>query len=123
MQAFLARIPWFWVLIGWTVFLWLSRLRNVLNNDDLSSTGVAVRVGEVVVFLVLAAVAVMGRRRQQQAPQIVFVVWTIGYWLVQGTGILIDGQRSIGFKAVHTVLMVVSVVLSVLAARQMRPAR
>ena len=55
MKRLLARVSWIWVLIGWTVFQWLSRLRNVLNDEDLTSSGRAIRVGVVVVFVALAA--------------------------------------------------------------------
>ena len=124
----LARIqstmtPWLWALIGWTLFLWLSRLRNVANNDELSASGQVVRIGVVVVFLALAAGAAIGMRRGRLMPAVVFVTWTIGYWLVRGTGILIDGEYSIGFKVVHTVLMLVSLSLSALTARQLRLSR
>lgn len=105
-----------WLLIGWTIFLWVSRLRNVLADDDLSSTGRSVRIGIVVLFVVLAAAAAVGRRRGSHAPLMVLIVWTIGYWIVRGGGILI-GDWSAGFKVVHTVLMIVSLTAAGLAAR------
>lgn len=125
MKQRLAQISWVWVLIGWTVFQWLSRLRNVLNDEDLSSSGRAIRVGVVVVFLVFAGAAawVMRRGRERTpGPQVLafFLAWTVGYWLVRGIGILIDGEYSVGFKAIHTVLMAISLSLSFLAARQLR---
>ena len=122
------RLSWVWVLIAWTLFLWLSRLRNVLNNDELTSAGRTVRVLVVVIFVALAIAAAAAVRRmvaENVAARVlgVFVVWTVGYWLVRGIGILIDGEYSVGFKAVHTVLMVVSLTLSVLTARQLRLGR
>ncbi len=117
----------FWALIAWTIFLWLSRLRNVLVNDELTSGGRAIRIGVVVLFVVLAGAAVYGYRRAQPVLVWVLAVWTVGYWLVRGIGILV-GDYSVGFKMVHTVLMVVSLTLAGLAARQMgdrtpRPSR
>jgi len=134
LRRLLARVSWIWGLIIWTLFLWLSRLRNVMTNDELSSTGRAVRVGVVVVFVALAGLAVVAARRRRlsraggsaRGPQrmlIVFVAWTVGYWLIRGVGILIDGEYSVGFKAVHTVLMVVSLTLSALTARQLQRGR
>ena len=41
-------------LVGWTLFLWISRIRNVLGDDDLDGFGVAWRVGAAAVFLVLS---------------------------------------------------------------------
>ena len=46
--------PAFTVLIGWTLFLWASRTRNVVSNDALSAWGTAWRLGVVVVFVALA---------------------------------------------------------------------
>jgi len=123
MTDLLARIRWVWVLIGWTIFLWISRLRNVVNNDDLTSTGRAVRVLVVVVFVSLAVVtglAVWRRWAPARAVIAVLLSWTVVYWLVRGIGILIDGDYSAGFKAVHTVLMVVSLTLAALAGASLR---
>lgn len=106
-----------WLLIGYTVVLWLSRLRNVLADDDLTASGRAVRVGVVVLFVALAVAAGVGLRRGSSRPLVVLIVWTIGYWIVRGGGILI-GDWSTGFKVVHTVLMVASLALAALAWRQ-----
>ena len=116
----MSRIRWVWVLIAWTVFLWLSRLRNVLNDEDLTSGGRAIRVGVVVVFVAMAAAAAVAVRRRKPIVLVVFLCWTVGYWLVRGTGILIDGGYSLSFKAIHTLLMVISLTLSALTARQLR---
>lgn len=123
MSDLVSKVRWSWVLIGWTAFLWLSRSRNVVNNEELTAGGQAVRIVVVVIFLALATGAGVGLWRKQMAPVMVFLVWTVGYWLVRGTGILIDGDFSIGFKAVHTVLMLVSLILSALTARQLRLSR
>ena len=110
MNRLLTLMPW--ILTSWTVFLWLSRLRNVLGDDDLTSTGRAWRIGVVVVFVVLAVVAAAGMIRRTMVPLLVLIVWTVCYWLVRGTGILL-GDWSVGFKVVHTVLMVVSLGLAI----------
>lgn len=104
-----------WALVVWTGFLWLSRLRNVLANDDLTTGGRLVRIGVVVIFVGLATVVfVLRRHRLFGQFALVLVVWTVGYWLVRGGGILI-GDYDVGFKVVHTVLMVVSIGLGLLA--------
>ncbi len=118
----MGRISWVWLLIGWTIFLWISRLRNVLNNDELSSGGRVIRIGVVVVFVGLATLtAVAWRRKSDGATRMVilFLGWTVVYWLVRGIGILIDGEYSVGFKLIHTVLMAISLTLSALTARQL----
>lgn len=91
------------VLVGWTLVLWLSRLRNVLGNDELNGWGVGWRVGVVVVFVGLALAATTGRLVGALA------CWTVGFWLARGGGILIDGSYDAGFKLIHTALMVVSI--------------
>ena len=123
MTRLFGRVRWVWMLIAWTIFLWVSRLRNVLNNDELSSSGQAIRVGVVVIFVLLALAAGVGVRRSQMRIVALFLAWTVGYWLVRGIGILIDGDYSVGFKAVHTVLMAVSLTLAVLAAQQLQMRR
>ena len=120
MKQIFARISWIWVVIGWTFFLWLSRLRNVVNNDEFSSSARSIRIGIVVVFVTLAALAVVTVRRRRPKVLALFLAWTVGYWLVRGIGILIDGEYSLGFKVAHAALMTVSLTLSVLAARQLR---
>jgi len=90
-------------MVAWTVFLWLSRVRNVVGNEELDGFGVGWRLGVVAVFLVLAGLAASGRLIT------LFVGWTVGYWLVRGGGILINPDYDAGFKAIHTVLMVVSI--------------
>ena len=34
------------VLVGWTFFVWLSRVRNVVSNDELSTGEMAARAGK-----------------------------------------------------------------------------
>ena len=109
-----------WLLIGWTVVLWSSRLRNVLADDDLTSTGRAVRVGVVVVFVALALGAAWRWRQGRRDLMAVLIVWSVGYWIIRGGGILI-GDWSVSFKVVHTVLMVVSLACAGLAARVVWP--
>ena len=104
-RSVIARLrawPALGVLVGWTVFLWSSRLRNVVSNDELDTWGVTWRVGVVVIFVVLAALAATGRA----IP--VLVVWTVGFWVVRGGGILLD-DHDVGFTLIHTALMVVSI--------------
>ncbi len=91
------------VLVGWTLFLWASRLRNVLGNDELDDWGVTWRVAVVVVFVALAIAAATGRAIS------LLVAWTVGFWLVRGGGILIDGGYDASFKLIHTALMAASI--------------
>lgn len=107
------------VLVGWTILLWVSRLRNVLRDDDLSGAGVAWRVAVVVVFVGLAGAVIVAMRTGRpplRETVSALVGWTVAFWLVRGTGILLDDHDT-SFKVVHTVLMVVSIGVAAWAAR------
>ena len=97
--------PPVWALCLWTVVLWLSRLRNVLADDDLDRWGVGWRVLVVAVFVASAALAFTGRGVGW------LVAWTLGFWVVRGGGILLDDHDA-AFKAIHSALMVVSIGLA-----------
>lgn len=113
------RTPLF-ALVGWTVFLWISRLRNVLVDDDLSAGGTAWRVAVVVIFVAMAAAVFWAwRRGPMPSDRLVALVrvlgaWTIGFWIIRGGGIIID-DHDLGFTVVHTALMVTSISLAVWA--------
>lgn len=91
------------MLVVWTVVVWVSRFRNVLADDDLSAAGTTWRIVVVVVFVALAGWVLIDGRRL-----VFLVVWTVGFWLVRGIGIIID-DHDLGFTLVHTVLMVLSI--------------
>jgi hypothetical protein len=46
-----------------------------------------------------------------------FAAWTLYVWITRLWNIWRDGDRSVGFKAVHTVLAVISVAFAVAAWR------
>ena len=104
-------------LLGWTFALWISRIRNVLTNDDLDGVAVAWRLAVAGIFLLLATVTlswvVSGRLGWN--PLKWLATWSIGFWLIRGSSILIDSDWSFGFKAVHTSLMIVTFAMVALA--------
>ncbi len=111
MQDMGLRRFWVFAFVGWTVFLWISRVRNVLSNEELTTSGRGVRLAVVVIFVGLAIGAFVGLRRSRGEVLIALWGFTIVYWLIRGTGILID-DYSLGFKAIHSVLAVVSIGLA-----------
>lgn len=105
-------------LVAWTLFVWTTRITNVWRDADL---GPAQRWGATLLAssllgLALAVVVALGRRAPQATLVVVgaLAVWTSGVWIVRGTAIL-AGNHDPGFKAVHSVLAVVSIVLAGLA--------
>jgi hypothetical protein len=101
------RLHWsLLVLVGWTLLIWLSRIRNIWADEALSTGGQLARTGVAVLFVVLAAVAAL---RPALVP--VFALWTAGYWAVRGVQIILN-DHGLGFTVVHTVLALVSIGLA-----------
>jgi hypothetical protein len=110
-------------LIAWTFLVWTTRIANIWRDADL---GTGERWGRTLLalsFTVLAIAAGVALWRRLLQATVVAVgalaAWTIAVWVVRGFGILV-GDHDLGFKAVHTILAVVSVALAVLAWRETR---
>jgi len=95
-----------WALLGWTVFVWIGRIRN--GGSLLLALS----------FLVLAGLALWRVR-----PFLTLsAAWTVGVWVVRTPYILVHDHPA-DFKIVHTVLAVVSVGLAVTAQRHVQRER
>tara|TARA_Y100001970_G_C13937750_1_gene701556 strand:+ start:345 stop:710 length:366 start_codon:yes stop_codon:yes gene_type:complete len=107
-------------LLIWTLLVWISRGRNVLINDELTAQGLIIRLAIVIIFLTLAAIVLIQGllKTDIKGPLAFLAAWSIAYWLIRGGDILIDSQWSIGFKAIHTVLMFGTFALVALALRK-----
>jgi hypothetical protein len=109
-------------LLVWTALVWLSRIRNILGNEDLDGGQKLVRLLIVAVFLGLAAMVVASWRRPARALWVkALSAWTIGLWTVQMVGILFD-DHGVGFVLIHAALAAVSITLAGLAWRSQRRA-
>ncbi len=125
MKSLASRVRPAAVLAIWTFFVWTSRLRNVWTDETLSTGGQVLRTGFALVFVafaVLTAVEVWTHRGRPlsvrgQAILAAFVVWSIGFWLVRGIGIIVDDHTA-SFTAIHTVLMVVSISMALYGAQE-----
>ena len=110
-------------LVAWTFLIWTTRIANIWRDADLDTGERWGRTLLAVSFTVLAiAAAVALWRRLGQATVVAvgaLAAWTIAVWVVRGIGIL-AADHDLGFKVVHTVLAVVSIVLAVLAWRETR---
>lgn len=111
-------------LVAWTAYVWCTRIANAWGDAGLSTAG---KVGSTLLSLSLllpaVAVAVVVARRRHglpTAPEVVllraFSAWTIAVWAVRVPMILV-ADHAVGFKAVHAVLGVISVVLALLTLR------
>jgi len=106
------------LFLGWTFLVWVGRIRNIVEDESLSSGGQAWRLGAAGVFVVLAVVVFVARRiRFRWAPPLLgaLVAWTTGWWAIRGIGIILDGNHAVGFKIVHSLLMLGSIGLAMWA--------
>jgi hypothetical protein len=103
-------------LAGWSVFVWATRIRNALGQDDLSTGGKAVAVGVAAAFtLGGVAVLVAALRRAQLVPAVrTLAAVTVVYWPVRMVQIVL-ADHGAAFVAVHAALGVISVGLALWA--------
>jgi hypothetical protein len=111
-------------LVVWTFFVWTARIGNIWRDDSLDTAGKVGRTLLAASFTVLAlAVVATWRQRRDATPWQLAVLalagWTTAVWLVRGTSILL-AHHDAGFKAVHTVLAIVSIGLSAWAVVSLR---
>ena len=112
-----------WTLAIWTLGIWAGRLRNIVLDDDLSDAGRIFALGIAVGFVLLAlalALTLIGQRSGQRTVVDLLVGAGILRWTMRGPLVLASDEWSNGFKVVHTVLWITTVVVSVLAWREMR---
>lgn len=109
------------LLAAWTLLVWVGRLRNVAVDDDLSGWSftwrLVVALGFTGVGLALAGLLLRHRFSVsfESGPARLGVGLAVvggAWWLVRGTGILL-ADHPLGFKVVHSVLALVTVLLSV----------
>ncbi|MBM45501.1 MAG: hypothetical protein CL458_04505 [Acidimicrobiaceae bacterium] len=60
------------------------------------------------IFLTLASMVLLQLARGASSQRFLqaLSIWSVGFWVIRGGGILIDSQWSLGFKTVHTLLMI-----------------
>lgn len=98
-------------LVGFTFFVWLGRIRNVVLDDTLSGFDFAWSLGIAIVFLALAASALAGNRAEP--PNLwarALAILSVGYWSVRGVQIALEDHET-AFIIVHSLLASTSVFL------------
>jgi hypothetical protein len=96
-----------YVLAGWTLFTWGTRIRNAAGDHE-SLTAYIVPVALVAIALVAIA------RTRRWGP--LLIIASSLAWLVRVPAILF-GDYSIAFKVVHTTLALISWALAAWAVR------
>ena len=107
------------LLAGWTLFVWLTRVRNVVGDDDLGTgerlAGLALSASSLALAVVVL-VALVARPAWLGPAVRTLAAWTVVVWIVRGASIAL-GDHPAGFVVVHLALGVVSVGLAVAAVR------
>lgn len=116
-------------LAGWTLFLWVTRIRNIAGDAELAGFAKVWRLGVSLGFVIgaLALVTLLVRARRSAGgwsgsglltrPGLVAMVASAlavvgsAWWIVRGGGILL-GDHETAFKVVHTVLGLGTIALS-----------
>lgn len=123
--AGLASRHWLLVLGLWQLFVWGTRIRNVMGDRSLLGLDQVLLVSLSATFVTYGIVALWAWRQLGRTPGrrpggtpwlVVGAAWTVLVWCVRGTGIVL-GDHDVGFVVVHLVLAVVSVALAVLSLR------
>lgn len=111
------------ILVVWTLVVWGSRVRNILTDDELVGFDRFVSVAVALVLIGSAvAVGVSLVRQTSWHRNALGVLVGVGIlrWTLRGPVILLSDEWEAGFKIVHTVLWLTTVVLSLLAWREHR---
>ena len=112
-----------WIFAGSTLLVWIIRVYNLFEDNEISN---GERVWSLLVSTVflLAAIAVIKilvgswRDRNIKKSRLItaFCIWTVTFWIVRSVGILI-ADHGAGFKIVHTCLAVVFILLALIVNR------
>lgn len=103
-------------LCAWTLITWTTRLPLAWRDEALSTDERVLATVPVVVFVALAAgavVAIVTRRASAAGLLVVLAGWSAVYWLVRVPMIALNDHPA-GFVAVHAVLGAVAIGLSAL---------
>lgn len=118
------------VLVAWTLFVWIGRIRNIVTDDELTGAAFVWRLLTAVAFTMAGvglALALTWYVRTRHPFALPVVTWLAGplavvgvlFWAIRGTTIAI-GDYGAGFKVVHSVLALVSIGLGVWVLRWLR---
>ena len=106
-----------WALVGWTVVIWTTRIRNILDDG---ADPVALLVAGGLTILALAAALTLRTGRVPGTPYALAAA-TVVVWAVRAPLVLVHDHPGT-FKAVHLVLAAVSVALALGAWRALAAA-
>ena len=116
-------VSFLWVLATSTLLVWIIRIYNLLNDNEISN-GERIWSLLVAAIFLLAAMAVVkvlvGNWRDRNLLNFrlvpAFCIWTVTFWIVRSVGILIADHEA-GFKIVHACIAVVFILLALIVSR------
>ena len=115
------RRPAALALVGWTLFVWTTRILNIWGDADLDTGEKLGRTGLAFSFTLLAVAVIFALWRGSARARLVAVGalagWTVAVWVVRDIRI-VAADHDLGFTLVHVVLGVVSIILAGLAWRE-----
>lgn len=109
-------------LVAWSVFVWGNRISNTWRSTTETTGAKVTSTALALSFLLFAAAVLVIAIRAWRRPLdrieagvvVAFAGWTVAVWIVRMVGIVL-ADHVVGFKVVHTMLGVVSIVLAALA--------
>jgi len=112
-----------WILAVSTLFVWITRIYNLLNDNEISSGERIWSVSVAFIFLLAAAAVIKvligsWRDRNILNSRLIptFCIWTVTFWIVRSVGILI-AEHDAGFKIVHACIAIVFILLALVVNR------
>jgi len=116
-------VSFLWVLATSTLLVWIIRIYNLLNDNEISN-GERIWSLLVAAIFLLAAMTVIkvliGSWRDRNVLNSLlvpaFCIWTITFWIVRSVGILI-ADHEVGFKIAHACIAIVFVLLASIVHR------
>ena len=116
-------VSFLWVLAGSTLLVWIIRIYNLFNDNEISNGERIWRLLVAVIFLLAAMTVIkvlVGSWRDRNILNSLlvpaFCIWTITFWIVRSVGILIADHEA-GFKIAHACIAIVFILLALIVNR------
>jgi hypothetical protein len=107
----------------WTLFVWGTRTRNIVNDNTLNGGERAFAFAATAAFVAGAIFTIVGvaTNWERLRPFLAYVAtFTIGWWLMRSV-LILTGNHSTAFRIVHLLLGVISGALAAAAWRVQPP--
>lgn len=123
-----ARLPLL-LLAVWTVAIWLTRIVNVAQADDLGVWATLWRILVAIVFVELGMITFAWTLTGKPGPKlgarsfVMLTVASVAWWPVRTLQLLADSTQDTAFKLVHSALALATIAAVAFAVWALRRAR